>query len=119
VSVARLVIDDRRVTVALSALEKLEALHGNVTIPRTSVMAAREVPDGLAELRRHGTATGVSIGTGLPGVRMVGTVRNAHGVTFAVCRRSGPALVLDLAGASYDRIVLTVDNLDELVSRLP
>jgi hypothetical protein len=119
VSVARLVIDDRRVTVALSALEKLEALHGNVTVPRTSVMAAREVPDGLAELRGNGTGTGVSIGTGLPGVRMVGTVRNASGLTFAVCRGRGPAVVLDLVGTSYDRIVVTVDNPDELVSRLP
>ena len=49
--VARLLIDQRRVTVRLSALEKLEALHLDVTVPRTAVIAAREVPDGLAELR--------------------------------------------------------------------
>jgi hypothetical protein len=111
--VARLLIDDRRVTVALSVLEKLEALHGSVTVPRTAVIAARGVPDGLAEL--HGT----SIGTGLPGVMMVGTVRNRDGVTFAVCHARRPAVVLDLAGQSYDRIVVTVDNPDDLVSRLP
>jgi hypothetical protein len=111
--VAKLVIDDRRVTVSLSAMEKLEALHGNVAVPRTSVIAARGVPDGLAELRGSGT------GTGLPGVMMVGTVRNSDGVTFAVCHGRRPAVVIDLAGASYDRIVVTVDNPDELVSRLP
>jgi hypothetical protein len=113
VTVARLLIDDRAVTVSLSVMEKLEALHGNLTVPRTSVIGARGVPDGMAELR------GTSIGTGLPGVAMVGTVRNSDSVTFAVCHGRRPAVVLDLAGQSYDRIVITVDNPDEIVSRLP
>ena len=112
--VARLRIDDRAVTVFLSAMEKLQALHWNVTVPRTSVMAAREVPDGMAELRGMR-----SMGTGLPGVMMVGTVRNGQSVTFAVCLARRPAVVLDLAGQQYDRIVVTVDNPDEIVSRLP
>ncbi len=111
--VARLRIDDRAVIVSLSAMEKLQALHRNVTVPRTSVIGARRVPDGMAELRGRGT------GTGLPGVMMVGTVRNSSGVTFAVCRARRPAVVLDLAGHSYDRIVVTVDNPDEIVSHLP
>jgi hypothetical protein len=113
--VARLLIDDRRVTVRLSALEKLEAAHRNVTVPRTSVMAAREVPDGLAELRAWGWGTG----TGLPGLLMVGIIRNGAGLTFAVCRGRRPAVVLDLAGQAYDRIVVTVENPGEIVSRLP
>ncbi len=112
-TVARLLIDDRAVTVSLSVMEKLEALHGNLTVPRTSVIGARGVPDGMAELR------GISIGTGLPGVKMVGTVRNRDSLTFAVCHGRRPAVVLELAGQSYDRIVLTVDNPDEIVSRLP
>jgi len=111
--VARLLIDDRKVTVRLSALEKLEALHLNVTVPRTAVIAAREVPDGLAELR------GIGTGTGLPGLLMIGTVRNGAGLTFAVCRGRGPAVVLDLAGQAYDRIVVTVKDPSEIVSRLP
>jgi hypothetical protein len=111
--VARLLIDQRRVTVCLSAMEKLEAMHLNVTVPRTSVMAAREVPDGLAELR------GMATGTGLPGVMVVGTVRHGTGLTFAVCRGRGPAVVLDLVGAAYDRIVVTVEDPGEILSRLP
>jgi hypothetical protein len=111
--VARLLIDDRRVTVRLSALEKLEALHRNVTVPRTSVIGARGVADGMAELRGMGT------GTGLPGLLMVGIVRGRDGLTFAVCRGRRPAVVLDLAGQLYNRIVVTVDNPDDIVSRLP
>ena len=120
--VARLLIDDRRVTVCLSALEKLEALHRNVTVPRTAVIAAREVPDGMAELRGlalGNTFRGMGTGTGLPGVLMVGTVRDGHGLTFAVCRGRGPAVVLDLAGQAYDRILVTVKDPSEIVRRLP
>jgi hypothetical protein len=120
--VARLLIDQRRVTVRLSAVEKLEARHFNVTVPRTAVIAAREVPDGLAELR--GTIagigwSGVGIGTGLPGVMMVGTVHDGFGLTFAVCRGRGPAVVLDLAGHHFNRIVMTVADPGEIVRRLP
>ena len=111
--VARLRIDDWSVTVSLSAMEKLEALHGNVTVPRTAVVGARGVPDGMAEV--HGLRTG----TGLPGVILVGTVRDSGSVTFAVCHGRRPAVVLDLAGQPYDRIVVTVANPDEIVSGLP
>jgi hypothetical protein len=111
--VARLLIDDRAVTVSMSVMEKLEALHGNLAIPRTAVVGARAIPDGMADLR------GMSIGTGLPGVTMVGTFRDHGSLTFAVCHGRRPAVVLDLAGHSYDRIVVTVDNPDEILSRLP
>ena len=120
--VARLLIDQRRVTVRLSALEMLEAFHLNVTVPRTSVIAAREVPDGMAELRGMAFGTdwrGVGTGTGLPGVMMVGTIRDGYGLTFAVCHGSGPAVVLDLAGHTYNRIVMTVADPGEIVRRLP
>jgi hypothetical protein len=110
--VARLRIDDWSVTVSLSAVEKIEALHGDVTVPRTAVVSARGVPDGMAEV--HGMRTG----TGLPGVILVGTVRDSDSVTFAVCHGRRPAVVLDLAGQPYDRIVVTVENPDEIVSRL-
>ncbi len=112
IPVASLLIDDRTVTVSLSALEKIEALHGNVTLPRAAVARARAVPDGMAEVR------GMRTGTGLPGVIVAGTVRDGSSVTFAVCHGRRPAVVLDLTGQPYDRIVLTVKNPDEIVSRL-
>jgi|SRR5579862_4679996 len=119
--VARLLIDQSRVTVRLSALEMLEAFHLHVTVPRTAVIAAREVPDGMAELRGMalGTGIGIGTGTGLPGVMMVGTIRDGYGLTFAVCHGSGPAVVLDLAGHTYDRIVVTVADPGAIVRRLP
>lgn len=115
-SVASVRIDGQTVTVALSCSEKIEALHGDLTVPRTAVVRARAVPDGLAEVH------GQPMATGWPGVSTAGTVRDFSRdfdlVTFAVCHGCQPAVVLDLAGQPYDRIVVTVGNPDEIVSRL-
>ena len=56
---------------------------------------------------------------GLAGVIAVGAVRNSDGVIFAVCHERRPAVVLDLPGQSYDRIVVTAGNPDVVVSLLP
>ena len=69
---------------------------------------------GAPQAEVHGRTTG----TGLPGVILAGTVRNSDSVTFAVCHGHGPAVILDLAGQPYDRIVVTVENPEEIISRL-
>jgi hypothetical protein len=102
---ANLLVDDNEVTVSLSAAEKLEALHGDVRVPRSSVLQVRVVPDGMDEV--HGLKIP---GTGLRGVIMVGTWRSSESVTFSVCHGNRPAVVLELTGQPYDRIVVTVDN---------
>src|SRR5216683_7582547 len=71
----------------------------------------RAVPDGMEEV--HGLRLP---GTGLPGVIMVGTWREAQRVTFAVCHGRGPAVVLELTGQRYDRIVVTVENPEDVVA---
>jgi hypothetical protein len=110
---AHLIIDADSITVALSTAEKLEALHGDVTLPRSAVVSARSVPDGMTEIRGLRAP-----GTGVPGVLMAGTWRGSGAVTFAVCHGRGPAVVLDLVGASYDRIVLTVDDPEQVLTSL-
>jgi hypothetical protein len=111
--VADLVINEDTVTVAMSAAEKAEALHRDLTIPRSSVTSVRAVADGMAEV--HGLRMP---GAYFPDVIMVGTWRGGSGTTFAVCHGSGPAIVIDLAGQHYDRIVMTVDNPQEAVTSL-
>ncbi len=110
---AELLVKDDVVTVSLSAVEKVEALHGDVSVPRAALVSARIVPDGMDEV--HGLRLP---GTGFPGVIMVGTWRDQEKVTFAVCYGRRPAVVLELAGQRYDRIVVTVENPDEVVAGL-
>jgi hypothetical protein len=102
---ANLIIDDHVVVVSLSAMEKVEALHGNVTVPRSAVTRTRIVSDGMAEV--HGVR---APGTGLPGVIMVGLWRSETGATFAACHGRGPAIVIDLDGAQFDRLVVTIGD---------
>ncbi|MBV9206952.1 MAG: hypothetical protein JO037_16520 [Actinobacteria bacterium] len=110
---AQLLVHDDVVTVSLSAIEKAEAVHGDVSVPRAAVVSARVVLDGMDEV--HGLRMP---GTGLPGVIMVGTWRDHERVTFAVCHGRRPAVVLELTGQRYDRIVVTVENPDEIAASL-
>ena len=110
---AELVIDDESVTVVMSAVERLESLHGDLTVPRSAVAAARAVGDGLAEV--HGLR---APGTGVPGTLLVGTFRDAQTTTFAVCHHRRPAVVVELSGQAYDRLVVTVQDPQAVVDRL-
>ena len=110
---ASLMITAETVTVQLSAVEKAEALHGNVTVPRSAITSARAVDDGMDEI--HGLRMP---GTGIPGLLMVGTVRDRDFVTFAVCRARRPAIVIDLAGQPYNRLVITSDDAEAVAAGL-
>jgi hypothetical protein len=110
---ANLVINDDTVTVQMSRLEKAEALHRDLTVPRSAITGVRVVSDGMSEV--HGLKMP---GSGVPGVIMVGTWVSGEGTTFAVCHRSGPAIVIDLTGQHYDRIVVTADNPEQLLTQL-
>lgn len=112
-AMAELLVNDDVVTVLLSAVEKAEALHGDVSVPRAAVVSARIASDGVDEV--HGLRLP---GTGFPGVIMVGTWRDSERVTFAVCHGRRPAVVVELTGQRYDRIVVTVENPAEVVARL-
>jgi hypothetical protein len=57
-------------------------------------------------------------GTGFPGVIKVGTWRSRKGNTFAVCHGPRPAIVLDLVGAPYHRLVVTLDNPEQAMQLL-
>ncbi len=110
---ANLVINHDTVTVQMSLAEKAEALHRDLTVPRSAITGVKVVTDGLNEV--HGLKMP---GSGIPGVIMVGTWISREGNTFAVCHGSGRAIVIELSGQNYDRIVMTVDNPEELMSRL-
>lgn len=98
-------VEGGTVTIVLSAIEKVEALHSDVQVARFSVVNARTVPDGMHEI------SGIRMpGTAVPGLIAAGTYVADGQRTFAVVHRHAPAVVLDLTGEEFDRIVVTVDN---------
>jgi hypothetical protein len=112
-TVANLVISDDTVTVQMSGAEKAEALHRDLTVPRTSITGVRVISSGLDAV--HGFKL---LGAGIPGVMMVGTFKGGEGSTFAVCHGNGPGLVIDLMGEHFDRIVLTIENPEQAATQL-
>jgi hypothetical protein len=110
---AKVVIKEHTVTVVLTLGEKLEAMTRNITIPRWAVLGARAVADGLQEVRGL-----PGPGTEVPGVRMAGTFTDRGTTTFAMCRGHGPAVLIELSGQAFDRLLVTVDDPAAIIAQL-
>ena len=102
---ADLEVDGDALVLHLRAIEKAEGAHGDIRVPLTAVTAVRAVDDPWPELRGMRAP-----GTGLPNVIAVGTRRGAFGKDFAAVHGKGPAVVVELEGAAYSRLVVTADD---------
>lgn len=49
---------------------------------------------------------------------MVGTLRDHGKKTFAVCHARRPAVVIDLAGAEFVQLIITVDDPEAVVAAI-
>jgi hypothetical protein len=104
---ADLVIEGDELVLHLRAPEKAEGFHGDIRVPLAAVAAVRVVDDAWPELRGMRAP-----GTGLPGVIAVGTRRGGFGKDFAAVHGKGPAVVVELAGTEFGRLVVTTDEAD-------
>ncbi len=99
---ADLVVEDAELVLRLSALEKVEALHGELRFPTAAVRGVEVLADAPGAV--HGWR---SPGTGIPGVVAVGTFRRAGSKTFAVVHMSTRRGVrVRLEGADYDELIV-------------
>jgi hypothetical protein len=111
--VAHFSVEDGDLVLHLTGLEKMEGLHGDIKVPRSSVRVVRWVADAWPELR------GIRApGTGFPGVIAVGTRRGSGTKDFAVVHGKRPAVVVDLDGAEYNRLVVTDDRAEARAAEL-
>jgi hypothetical protein len=112
--VADLVISSDSVTLHLSGAEKVEALRRDLTVSRSAILGVRVVSSCLDEVPGFKL-----LGSDVPGELKVGMWKRADGgSTFAACHGNGPGLVIDLTGEHYDRIVLTLDNPEQIAAAL-
>jgi hypothetical protein len=103
--VAEFEIDGADLVLHLRAIEKAEGAHGDIRVPLSAVTAVRAVDDAWPELR------GIRApGTGLPNVIAVGTRRGKFGKDFAAVHGKGPAVVVELEGVDYGRLIVTLDD---------
>lgn len=113
ICVAALVVEGLDLVVKMSELEKFEAVHPDVHVLLSTVRAVRVVEDAWPELR------GIRApGTGIPGVIAVGTRRGSFGKDFAVVHGRERAIVVELDGAAYSRIILTAQDADSIAAEI-
>jgi ssDNA-binding replication factor A large subunit len=111
--VARLNVDGDELVLNLSGLEKVEGLHGDIRVAVSTVRVVRCTDEPWSELR------GIRApGTGMPGVIAVGTRRGREVKDFAAVHGQGPAVVVELEGAEYGRLVVTEDDAETAAAEL-
>jgi hypothetical protein len=99
--VAELQIEGADLVLHLHAIEKAEGAHSDMRVPLSSVTAVRSVV---------GVAWQGAPGTGLTNVIAVGTRRGNFGKDFAAVHGKGPAVVVELEGLDYQRLIVTLDD---------
>ncbi|MGZ4437152.1 MAG: hypothetical protein ACXVWU_03115 [Nocardioides sp.] len=92
--------------------EKVFGLVRDHDVPLSAVVSATVATDGLHAV--HGIR---APGLGVPGRRKVGTWRG-RGRTLVSVRRGRPALVAELRGEHFDRLVVETDDGLALLGRL-
>lgn len=106
-------VEDDRVVVLFSGRQAVMALARQVSVPLSAVREVRVEPDGWdVEL---GWRVG---GTAVPRRLAFGRFRR-HGVrTFAAVYAGEPALVLELEGDHWDRLVVAVEDAEGAARRV-
>lgn len=101
------------VVLKLNDLEKAGALHGDVRVPAAAVRDVRVSTRPFRDLR------GIRApGTGLPGAVALGTWRYRDGKDFAALYRGGPAVVVELDGAEFRRLLVSAHDAADVVAAL-
>jgi hypothetical protein len=111
--VADIRIDGSDLALDLSRLEKVEAVHGDLRFPLTSVRQV-EVVDRPLDLI-HGLKLP---GTGIPGSTAVGTWVSPDGRTFAVEHHASRGIVVHLEGQTYQQLIVGCDQPEEVAERV-
>jgi len=111
--VADLRAEGAELVLHLHAAEKAEGFHGDIRMPLSAVTAVRVVEDPWPELR------GIRApGTGLPDVIAVGTRRGGFGKDFAAVHGTGPAVVVELEGVEFGRLLVTANDAPGVASAI-
>lgn len=111
---ADLVREGAQLVLRLSTLEKVEGVHGDITIPISSVTSAIVMDDVIHAV--HGMKLP---GTRLPGFFAMGTFVSEEGHTFAMVHHNTPrGIKLAIQGGTYDALILGSDQPEALLRSL-
>ena len=110
---AELVVDGNELVVRLRAVERMEAVHGEVRVPVGSVRTVEVLDDAMRAVH------GFRVGTGIPGSAAIGTFISRQAKIFAVVHHNTPRGVrVDLDGAQFDQLIVGCDDPEAVVAAL-
>ena len=101
--------------VTLTAVEKAEAVHGDIRVPMSSVRGVEIVDDAVHAVNAYRK----SIGSAWPGRFVIGTFRSEGAKIFAVVHHNTPRGVrVRLEVANFDELLVGCDDPEGVVRRL-
>lgn len=102
---ADLIVDADELVVRLTAVEKAEAVHGEVRVPLRAVRTVEVLDDVIKAVH------GIRVGTGVPGWVAIGTFTSRDSHIFAVVHHRTPRGVrVELEGAQFDELIVGSDD---------
>ena len=111
---AEVIVEGPELVVRLRAVERLEAVHGEVKVPLQSVRSVEVLDDAV------GAVHGFRVGTGIPGSVAIGTFTSRDAKIFAVVHHDTPRGVrVNLEGAQFDQLIVGCDDPEAVAAALP
>jgi hypothetical protein len=110
---ALIATEGSELVVRLRPLEKVGAMHGDIRVPLAAIRSVSVAAQPWGLLRGFRAP-----GTGLPGVIMLGTSRGAFGKDFAAVYARRPAVLVELDGQSFQRLIVCTADPDSDVASL-
>ncbi len=112
--VAECVAVGDQLVVRLSATEKLESVHADVSVPLSSVRSVEVVENALDFVH------GLRVGTGIPGSTAVGTFTSKTARIFGVIHHGNHrGLRILLEGADFDEILIGCPDPESMAAGIP
>lgn len=110
---AELRIHDDEVQVRLSSLQELGAVRRSFAVPRSAVAGVEVVDEPFERVR------GIRApGTGWPKTIALGTWRGRGTKDFLSIHRDERAVLIELDGQEYDRLLIGCDDPEDVAARL-
>jgi hypothetical protein len=107
--------EDGELVLALSRLERMGALHGDLRVPLDAVERVVVSVDPWGEVRGLRAP-----GTGVPGWIALGTWRRRGGKDFvALYRRGRPGVVVHLRDSPFKRLIVSADDAAAVAASIP
>jgi hypothetical protein len=107
---AHLVINEGRARLELSILEALGAIHSSPEIALTEIESVEIVPNPWTRQ----VLKGVRIGTGVPYVALLGTMKYIKGKDFCIIYKRRPNAVVTMKSGPFKRWIFEIKDMSEI-----